>query len=298
MSRCQEHPHEQVPVAAAAISLFASLSSVLELVLDVVQKNTKKSQTFGAEGINFLSGSAGTSDLGQLHTVLPSSKTAFLDLFSRLSFLSGPTGTTDSPGASPSAWASSKQSSQRARPFFFRFVFRDLIFCPAHREPQIHLVHPHQPGPAPHSPPSEQNCLSIFTFTIYFSVWPHRDHRFTWCIPISLGQLHTVLPASKTAFSDLHSFFFCPAPPGTTDSLGAPPSASASSTQSSQRARPLFSIFIFAICFLSGPTKTTESLGSSSVSLKQLHAVPPASKIDSSNSFSRFVFLSALSGAT
>ena len=46
MSRCQEHPHEQVPVAAAAISLFASLSSVLELVLDVVQNNTKKSKLF------------------------------------------------------------------------------------------------------------------------------------------------------------------------------------------------------------------------------------------------------------
>jgi len=46
MSRCQEHPHEQVPVAAAAISLFASLSSVLELVLDVVQKNTKKEPDF------------------------------------------------------------------------------------------------------------------------------------------------------------------------------------------------------------------------------------------------------------
>ncbi len=220
MSRCQEHPHEQVPVAAAAISLFASLSSVLELVLDVVQKNTKKSQPFGAEGINFLSGSAGTSDLGQLHTVLPSSKTAFLDLFSRLSFLSGPTGTTDSPGASPSAWASSTQSSQRAK-LLIHIYFHDLFFCLAPPGPQIHLVHPHQPGPTPHSPPSEQNRF----FQIYirfFSVRPHRGPQ------IHLVHPHQPQPVPRSPPSEQDRFFpylfsrfvFFPVPPKPQSHLG------------------------------------------------------------------------------
>ncbi len=120
--------------------------------------------------------------------------------------------------------------------FFPQNYVGDLLFCSAPPEPQIHLVHPHQPGP-----PSEQNRFFIVTVAICFSVWPRRDHRFIWCVPISPGQLHTVLPASKTEFSDTLT--------GTTDSPGASPSAWASSTQTFKRATPLFHIHfhVFAV---------------------------------------------------
>ena len=142
--------------------------------------------------------------LGQLQTVLPASKAVFFQIcFSRFNFLSGPPGTADSPGASPSAWASSTQSSQRAK-LLIHIYFHDLFFCLAPPGPQIHLVHPHQPGPTPHSPPSEQNRFFRFTF-VFFLSGPTGDHRFTWCTPISLSQFHAVLPASKTAF--FHIYF-------------------------------------------------------------------------------------------
>ncbi len=155
----------------------------------------------------------------------------------------------------------------------------------------MHLAHPHQPRPAPHSPPSEQDHFFRFIFAIYVSLRPHRNHRFTWCIPISLSQLHAAPPSEQHSFfififansfsvrprrrPQIHlvhphqpapvphsppSFskfifasFLLPGPTGTTDSPGASPSVWANSTQASQRAKPLFLIYFHDLFSCAAP---------------------------------------------
>ncbi len=143
--------------------------------------------------------------------MLPASKNLNSDLLPRFVFLSGPGGTTDPPGASPSARASSTQCSQRAKADFqiyfhdlfsclaqwnhrstwcisisqsqlhavltqsktdFHIYFHDVFVCLAPVEPQIHLVHPHRSEAAPHNASREQEPEFGFTFTIYFLPGP------------------------------------------------------------------------------------------------------------------------------